>query len=60
MSDNILEFKPRRFDDVWECACGGQLFYILESMRIECRACGKLSESVFATDKPIAGDGLPV
>ncbi len=48
----VLEFKPRRFEDVWECGCGCQQFYLLASMRIECRSCGKLVESLFLTDQP--------
>lgn len=49
---NVIDFKPRRFTDVWECECGGQSFYLLETMRVECKSCGRLSHSLFLTTQP--------
>jgi hypothetical protein len=27
-------------DDIWECGCGGQLFYMLKSGDLMCQICG--------------------
>lgn len=41
MAENVIQFNPKQQDViVHECECGGQLWYILQDKRIECKKCG--------------------
>lgn len=52
MSDNVLEFKPRKFELVYECdECEGQLFLLVETMRIHCDGCGLKLDNLFITEE---------
>lgn len=59
MTDNIVEFKPRKFEQVYECECGCQHFFMLISMEIECRCCGKTSGVLFLTTEQPNADNTP-
>lgn len=50
MSD-VRKFRPRKFEQVWECECGGQKFYITKSMRLECVSCGETLIDKFVTNE---------
>lgn len=55
MTNNVIEFKPRKFEEVYECECGCQKFYLLASWKCECSCCGKEMNNIFTTTEP--GDG---
>lgn len=40
---NLGEWKEQRPELVWTCACGGQLFYVIEAnpTLCKCRDCSK-------------------
>lgn len=42
-------FRPRERLQVYECRCKGQLWYLLENGRAECRACGAVSKKIRIT-----------
>jgi rubredoxin len=47
---NIVEFEPRfkekRKELVWECTCGGQLFFLNIDGSIACRSCNRTRTSL--------------
>ena len=45
MSD-VIEFKPKRPEWVFECPCGSQLFFLQHDGTIECRSCKTIKESI--------------
>lgn len=51
MSDNIVKFKKRKFEDVWECECGCQIFYLTASMKCECKECHQIQNGLYVTHK---------
>ena len=37
---DMASYRPKRNEMVWECRCGGQLFYLCaDSMEVECKSC---------------------
>jgi hypothetical protein len=36
----VVKFIPRKADDeVWECSCGNQSFYIVDNEYVQCSEC---------------------
>lgn len=56
MNDNVINFKPRKFEQVYECECGNQVFYLTISMECECSLCGKSPNNLRLTTEPHADD----
>lgn len=46
---DVLEFKDKRTQKVWECECGGQVFYLISSGEVECAECKLTSRSIWTT-----------
>lgn len=42
----IAEFQVKRPEWVFECRCGGQLFFLLHDGTIECRSCKLVSQRI--------------
>lgn len=42
----LADFKPKKIEEVWECSCGGQHFYLNKDGTIECRSCRLIRETI--------------
>lgn len=42
----VVEFKKRKFAEVYECLCGSQIFYLTENMEVECVGCSAISSTL--------------
>ena len=49
-------FRKKKPELVWECSCGGQMFYLNRDGTITCRSCNLIREAIEwcyrATGKP--------
>jgi hypothetical protein len=43
---DIKEFKRKKAEFVYECACGGQHFYLNKDGTVECRSCKQIVETL--------------
>lgn len=42
----MADFKAKKPELVWECSCGGQMFYLNVDGTIQCRSCRLVRESI--------------
>lgn len=49
--DNVLSLSSLRPDLVWQCRCGGQLFYILNDGYVRCYSCGLIPAELEAVNE---------
>lgn len=40
------DFRPKKLEEVFECGCGGQHFYINRDGTIQCRSCRLIKETI--------------
>jgi len=50
--EKTVQLKEKRIISVWECYCGGQVFWAREDGRLECDECRTLVRGLYLSNIP--------